>query len=253
MAEPRCRLLPLASAGGPWNLAADDALLDSAAGGVGTLRFYGWSRPTLSLGYFQEVGPARADPLLAPLPWLRRPSGGSALVHHHELTYALAVPAVQARAGSPARPERMHEVLAAALAQFGVSVRPRGPGEGRKLGEVLCFLHHTPGDLLLGEAKVVGSAQRKRRGAVLQHGGILLAGSPHTPTLPGIAELTGKTLEPAELAEAVAGAWVRATGWALEPGYWTEAERQRTEEYLAVRYTSPAWNERRLGRMKEEG
>ncbi len=79
MAGPRCRLLPLECAGGPWNMADDDALLDSADGGVATLRFYGWSRPTLSLGYFQEAGPARADPLLAPLPWVRRPSGGGAL------------------------------------------------------------------------------------------------------------------------------------------------------------------------------
>src|SRR4051812_37437670 len=83
------RLLPYRVAAGPENMADDDALLESAAAGVASLRFYGWCEPTLSLGYFQPAGPARAFPRLADLAWLRRPSGGSALVHHHELTYAV--------------------------------------------------------------------------------------------------------------------------------------------------------------------
>src|SRR5262249_51509935 len=87
-----CRLLPFQTASGAWNMAADDALLESAAGGIASLRFYTFETPTLSLGYFQNAAHARSLPQLAGLPWVRRPSGGAALVHHHELTYALALP-----------------------------------------------------------------------------------------------------------------------------------------------------------------
>ena len=73
-------------------MASDDTLLESAAAGVASLRFYGWREPTLSLGYFQPSAPARAYPGLGGLAWVRRPTGGAALVHHHELTYALALP-----------------------------------------------------------------------------------------------------------------------------------------------------------------
>src|SRR6266567_4064320 len=88
---PTIRLLPFADADGPTNMAADEALLESASErGVASLRFYTWSEPTLSLGYFQ---PSARPLAVRSLPWLRRSSGGAAIVHHHELTYALALPA----------------------------------------------------------------------------------------------------------------------------------------------------------------
>jgi len=71
MSTPVCRLLPHVAADGPHNMAADEVLLESAAAGVASLRFYDWSEPTVSLGYFQPRG-AR----LAGLPYVRRPSGG---------------------------------------------------------------------------------------------------------------------------------------------------------------------------------
>ena len=157
------RLLPFQIADGPSNMAADEALLTSAAAGAASLRFYGWSSPTLSLGYFQPSVPAPSYPLLAGLPWLRRPTGGAALVHHHELTYALALPPGRAWQSSGAGwPTRMHELFRTVLAGFGIATRLCD--EERKLGEVLCFLHHTQGDLLLGSHKIAGSAQRKHRG-----------------------------------------------------------------------------------------
>src|SRR4051812_24733304 len=91
------RLLPWRVADGAAHMAADEALLVSAAGGAASLRFYGWAAPTLSLGYFQPHAPARARAELAALDWVRRPTGGLALVHHHEITYALALPPEAAR------------------------------------------------------------------------------------------------------------------------------------------------------------
>jgi lipoate-protein ligase A len=240
-----CRLLPLTEADGPWNMAADQTLLESAATArTAALRFYTWPRATLSLGYFQPAAARRADARLEALPWVRRPSGGEALVHDREVTYALALPP-----GSPWQRRgdswlwRMHGVIAEALADLGVMSRPCA--EERRLGEVLCFLHQTPADLLVAGAKVVGSAQRKQRGALMQHGGILLAAGPAAPQLPGIAELTGRHLTPPEVAAAVAERFGRATGAAVGAGDWSAAEQERIAELVATRYTQPAWNDKR--------
>jgi lipoate-protein ligase A len=240
------RLLPFAVADGAHNMAADEALLESAAAGVASLRTYAWSEPTVSLGYFQPAALRLADPLLAGLPFVRRPSGGATLVHHHEITYALALPAGppwQARGQSWLC--RMHAVITEALASLGADVRALVCGEERKLGEVLCFLHQTPGDLLLAGRKVVGSAQRRQRGALLQHGSVLLAQSPHTPALPGLRELTGVEPGPGRVAAAVLDAFRRNTGWRMEPGEWTPEERRRIEELAVGKYTQDTWNHKR--------
>lgn len=243
MSSPLCRLLPYHKADGPWQMAADEVLLETAAAGQASLRFYGWTEATLSLGYFQSAAACRAYPGLADLSLVRRATGGSALVHHYEITYALALPPGlpwQKRGDSWAR--TMHAIITDALATLDVSVRACGPGEERKLGEVLCFLHQTSEDLLLDGHKVVGSAQRKQRGALLQHGGILLAQSPHTPELPGIHELAGKTLLPADVSAAIRKSLSRTHAWNLEPGDWTSAEKQRLDHLILDRYTTSSWN-----------
>jgi lipoate-protein ligase A len=230
-------------ADGAWNMAADEVLLEAAAAKTASLRFYGWSQPTLSLGYFQAEAVRRAYPRLEQLAWVRRPSGGAALVHHLELTYALALPT-----GAPWQKHgeswlrRMHTIITDALADLGVGARPCGADEERELGAVLCFLHHTPGDLLIDQAKVVGSAQRKQRGAILQHGGILFAASPYTPVLAGIRELAGRSISTEALSAAVAERFVRHTGWLLQRTEWSLAEGRRIDELVAGKYTQPAWN-----------
>src|SRR5262245_52455292 len=88
-----CRLLPYAVDSGAGHMAADEVLLETGVGATASLRYYAWIEPTLSLGYFQAHRTARNTPPLQALPFVRRPTGGDALVHHHELTYALAVPA----------------------------------------------------------------------------------------------------------------------------------------------------------------
>src|SRR5262245_53079983 len=170
-----CRLLPYELANGPANMAADEVLLRSAANGQASLRFYRWREATLSLGYFQPAARRLEDPLLRDLPFVRRPSAGDALVHHHALTYCLAVPAQQGRKTDLWL--AMHEVIAAALAEFGIDARPPVLSGGDLFSGFLCFEHFTSRDLLVNGAKVVGSAQRRQRDAVMQHGGILLAQS----------------------------------------------------------------------------
>jgi lipoate-protein ligase A len=238
------RLLPFAEAGGPQNMAADEALLQTAAAGVASLRFYGWAEATVSLGYFQRERLRREDPRLAYLPHVRRPSGGAMLVHHHEVTYALGLPAALAGPVSPSWLRRMHQSVAAALWELGVEVSAHARDSEPVATGPLCFRHLTAGDLLVGAAKVVGSAQRRHRGALLQHGAILLSRSPHTPSLPGIRELTGRSLAVPEVCEAVLRSFQSQTGWRIVPSRWTEAE-QRLAQLLQTKYSQASWNARR--------
>lgn len=227
-------------------MAADEALLEAATTGIASLRLYGWSRPTLSLGYFQTGAACLASPRLGELAWVRRASGGAALVHHLEVTYVLALPAGppwQKRGESWLR--RMHDILRDALAALGVAAHACGDDEGKKLGEVLCFLHHTPGDLLIENTKIAGSAQRKQRGALMQHGSILLAGSPFTPILPGIRELTGSVVSSQSLCAAAIEHFTRHTGWELVPSGWEPELHRRIDEIAAGKYMQPAWNRKR--------
>ena len=241
-----CRLLPYAVADGALNMAADEALLHTALDGTASLRFYGWSSATLSLGYFQPASLRHADPLLATLSFVRRPSGGDALVHDQELTYALALPV-----GTPWQTRgvswlgRMHAIIAAALRKLGVETQLLEAGSERPLDGPLCFRHLTPSDVLMKDAKIAGSAQRKRRGALLQHGAILLARSAHTPSLPGIRELTSQDVHIEKLIQAVCAEFTRQTGWLLAPANWIRRELDDTEELAASKYRQKHWNEKR--------
>src|SRR5262249_14755062 len=98
---------------------------------------------------------------------------------------------------------------------------------------------------LVAGHKVAGSAQRKRHGALLQHGGVLLAQSPHTPQLPGITELSGRAVTAAEWMDAATGAFARATGWELSPDAGPAEERCLASRLHQDRYCLAAWNERR--------
>jgi lipoate-protein ligase A len=79
----------------------------------------------------------------------------------------------------------------------------------------------------------------------MQHGGILLAASPLTPALPGIAERTGRQLSADAVTRAVSGELGRATGWEVVPGSWTTDERARIEQLRAEKYATPRWNQKR--------
>ncbi len=239
------RLLPFESLQGASNMAADEVMLHAADAGLASLRFYTWAEPTLSLGYFQAAAARLADPLLADIAWVRRSSGGGAILHHRELTYCLALPA-----GLPWQTKeswlcRMHHLIAATLQMFGVSVRSVICGEEQKLDPFLCFLHQTPGDLLLDNCKVAGSAQRRLRGAIMQHGSILLEQSPYTLRLRGIGELSGKRIDACDLAQQIVDAFAKETGWELTTDDFSANERLQIETLARDKYLSASWNEKR--------
>src|SRR5260221_640498 len=89
--------------------------------------------------------------------------------------------------------------------------------------------HMAADDLMLGATKILGSAQRRQRGASLQHGGLLLAQSTATPSLPGIEEITGVRLELRRVADAVVNAFRVEAGWPLQELEWSATELARID------------------------
>jgi lipoate-protein ligase A len=136
----------------------------------------------------------------------------------------------------------MHTIIASALAELNVFTTMYVPAGEESFAGTLCFRHFTAGDLLIGSAKIVGSAQRKQRGALLQHGAILLARSRHAAVLPGIKELSGRALLPAAVRAAIARQFTQQTGWKLVSGNLTPAESQRVEHLVIDKYTQDRWN-----------
>lgn len=244
---PTLRLLPFAALDGPTNMAADEAMLEAASDrGRASLRFYTWTEPTLSLGYFQPHDDRGHVPNLDRIAWVRRSTGGAGIVHHRELTYSFAVPASPEWKSEEAWICRLHRLVRAVLGGRELESKLVACGAEQKLGEVLCFLHHTAGDLVMGDHKVAGSAQRKLRRALLQHGSLLLRASEFAPQLPGIHDLAGRDLfTPERLAELLAARFAADTGATLEPGDWTADERARVPQIRAEKYADPEWNTRR--------
>ena len=249
----RCFLHPPGSSA--WNMAVDEALMEAAASnGVAALRFYEWAEPTLSLGYFQAAADRQQHPPSLACPLVRRSSGGGAILHDREVTYSLAIPAGHLWAGDPERLyTATHEALAAALKSLDVTASPRGLAE--QAGDAmanrensppfLCFQRRAVGDLLVGETKIAGSAQRRRRGVVLQHGSVLLAASRFAPELPGIKQLTSRPIEAdllvrlfrTALADRLDMKWDDSADWT--------PIAQRAEILTREKFASGAWTFRR--------
>jgi lipoyl(octanoyl) transferase len=244
-----CHVYPYEIADGPGNMALDEALLDVVAGAGGpgaVLRTYGWSEPTLSLGYFQRLAQIRADSRWRSVAMVRRPTGGGAIWHHHEVTYALAVPFAHPLAQPSSRLYRaVHAALVGGLVDFGVRADRRGevfsPADCERSRPLLCFSDRSADDILFQGTKVVGSAQRRREGAVLQHGSFLLVRSCQTPELAGLCDVADLGADPREWSDRLAG-WIgKAVGQHCVPVRVPEEIRVLARDREISRYRDPAW------------
>lgn len=243
-----CHLLPFGSDDGPTNMALDEALLDAVADdpSAAVLRTYGWSVPTLSLGYFQRIAEAEADPRWRGVARVRRPTGGGALWHDRELTYALVIPGSHPLARRPADLYRaVHGAIAGAIRAAGAPADRRGEA-GERIADdrpFLCFTGRDPEDIVTRDFKVVGSAQRRRRGAVLQHGSLLLRHSETTPELPGLGDLAGTPTAILDWSERLRRAIPAAL--ALEGRERPiSPEEQRSLDFRRRTYLDPDWTSR---------
>jgi lipoate-protein ligase A len=233
---------------GPTNMARDEHVLYSERLRPAAVRVYGWSPATISLGYFQRYDElAQLPPELRELAVVRRPTGGGAILHDREVTYCLVIDdSVAAARRPPADLYRLvHECWREAIAAEGTQTElapdslpfpaPRG-------GPFFCFEKPGRTDLIVGGAKLLGSAQRRIPGRVLQHGSLLLGRR--------FAAHPGADLgqPPAETVESWIGAFLTRLASALSVELhsttWSAAELADVEQRRA-RYNSEAWTRRR--------
>ena len=243
------RVLPHLVADGPRQMALDEAILEAVSDDpkAAVVRTYEWSRPTLSLGYFQSYHEPAEDPLWRDVPIVRRPTGGGAIWHHHDVTYSLCVPRGHELAR---RADRLYAAVhSAIIGQFGNPDLPaglRGHGNAPPIQRpFLCFADHDPHDVVIAGVKVVGSAQRRRAGAVLLHGSILLARSEHFPDLIGLSDLGWDRVDATDWAAQLRRAILEALdAEPMESDFDLDVNR-RAAVLERERYRGDAWLKRR--------
>ncbi|MFI5246055.1 MAG: biotin/lipoate A/B protein ligase family protein [Gemmatimonadales bacterium] len=190
----RWRFLDSGNLDGAEQMSLDVGLMDRArVTGESLLRVYGWSRPTLSFGRHESVR-GRFDPDVLHrehVGTVRRPTGGRVLLHDHEVTYSVTAPApANERLRDSYR--RINAILVAALSRLGVGVSEAVASQPRRPGGAACFAEPSAGELVVDGRKLVGSAQVREHGALLQHGSILI-----DDDQPRIATLAVQPLTPA--------------------------------------------------------
>jgi len=227
---------------GVTNMAIDGCLLEEVqAGGGGALRFYRWEPATLSLGYFQRFD----DPAV-----VRRCTGGGAILHADELTYSLSLPMDHPLTGE--RPEDlyawMHARIAEAVAALGGRTAPKGGGDESDLrhGPFLCFERHAGFDLMAGDGgtmKLVGSAQRRTKRGLLQHGSVVLARTHPIQPSGSVSEVVGRPVGFDEMADAIARA-VAAAGVTLGAPRTSQTDADMLDRQRTI-HAGDEWRRRR--------
>jgi len=228
---------------GPLNMALDEVLWREAAVGKSFFRLYKWlDRPVLSLGYFQSSYQLRCDPRLSRLPYVRRLTGGGAIVHDRELTYSLATPAWLAPPTGELY-ERFHRAVVGELVRQGI---PANLGDCRLSSERkanLCFHRTDRYAIRVYGAKVLGSAQRRGARAVMMHGSLLLASSPAAPQLAGLNDILGRDCCEDDCKQALVRAAASALRMELEATGLAEDLRYRSNQLADSKYRTAGWND----------
>lgn len=253
----RVALTPAAS--GVQNMALDEALLARARHtGEGVLRVYAWSRPTLSIGRHQAahdaVDPARARELGVDV--VRRLTGGRALLHHREVTYSVTVPLERTESVREWY-RAINALLLHGLRTLGIeAVTAAGSGRLPPPAAAPCFELPAEGEIVVGGRKLVGSALVRDRGALLQHGSILidddqplvtrLARVPAAAPRPAatLRALLGRAPGVDEVAQALIDAW-RSFADPSASVLPFDADLERAVAKAAERYAHDDWTWRR--------
>jgi len=234
---------------GSWNMAVDESLLELALeSDQCTVRIYSWETATVSLGYFQSAADFQSSKRFQGLPVVRRLSGGGAILHDTEVTYSLALASTHPLSADPTRLyEIVHSAIIRLLASMGVQAAMRGTDESRSDEPFLCFIRGDRHDILEGDHKIVGSAQRRRRGAVLQHGSLIIEASPHASEIPGICDLADarETLQlPPDFAASLGQVIAQSLGTVTRLEKWTDEQVRRVrlleERYREIEWSRPA-------------
>ncbi|MEW8978689.1 MAG: lipoate--protein ligase family protein [Symbiobacterium sp.] len=270
--ETHWRLLDTGHRPGPENMAIDEAI--ARAHGRGevppTLRFYGWSPPAVSIGYFQsmtkevDLEAVRAGGY----GYVRRPTGGRLIFHHMEITYSVVIREDLLPGGVIETYREISQGLLAGLRELGVAAELAGGEQDPRRADpggfhTACFDSSSAYELQVGGRKVAGSAQTRRDGVILQHGSILLdvdvellfrlmrlpEGAPAERLMERFRSKSttlraalGRQVGYAEVRDALTVGFARALGLTLTPGSLTPAEEKDAQELVETKYGCDNWN-----------
>jgi lipoate-protein ligase A len=261
------RLLITSPAHGDWNMAVDEAILEAISRGASlpTLRLFAWEPPCLSLGHAQSIEDVDLQ-RLRERGWelVRRPTGGRAVLHTDELTYSVVAPAGEPRVDGNLLEsyQRLSKAIVEALRLLvlPVQVQQKAAVPSGKNMNPVCFEVPSAFEIMVDGKKLVGSAQARKYGGILQHGSLPLHGD-----LTRILEVlafpdentrmcaAGRLLERATTVEAALGhtvtwdeaarAFIQAFETVFEldfqPGELSAAEKIRAEELASLKYSHP--------------
>ena len=255
---------------GPMNMALDEAILEAVRNDQvpPTLRFYSWNPPCLSLGYAQPVDDADRS-AIKELGWdlVRRPTGGKAILHTDEITYSISASADHPvfEGGVLSSYKRISLALIAGLERLGMEpelnvARPLEPSSENPV----CFQNPGAFEIAVAGKKLVGSAQLRRSGAVLQHGSLPIQGelgriclalrypdehdrkqameqvSHHATT---IKQVMGESPAWSEMAEHLTAGFEQTLQLNLSRLDPSQQEISRSHEILEKRYSHPDWTQ----------
>jgi lipoate-protein ligase A len=264
-----------------YNMAMDEAIVMAHSEGLvpPTLRFYGWNPPTLSIGFFQKAAEVDLTAVeAAGIGFVRRPTGGRAVLHDRELTYSVIV--AESYPGLPSGVTEAYRVLSEGLRlgfrQLGLDARmvqgvePGGKRSADAAASAACFDAPSWYELVVAGRKVAGSAQLRQKGVVLQHGSILLEldvkqlfdllkfpnaavrqrleKSFYTKAVAINPLRLESGLNPVAFAEAEDAfqmGFAEGMGIELEPSEPTDFEKQLADQLMQDKYASSAWNMRK--------
>jgi lipoate-protein ligase A len=253
------------------NMALDEAILEAVQKGQAppTLRFYSWNPACLSLGYAQSVKDAD-QAAIAQTGWdlVRRPTGGKAILHTDEITYSISAPATNPLFVGGVLPsyKRISLALIVGLENMGLKPElnvadPPVPDNGNPV----CFQNPGAFEITVEGKKLVGSAQLRRSGGVLQHGSLPLQGdlsqiclalkyADEYQRLQAIEEVgmhavtvehvLGKSLSWNEAADHLTAGFEESLDLSFSQLDPSEQEISRSNEILAERYSLADWTQR---------
>jgi lipoate-protein ligase A len=270
----RWRLLRHAPASGARNMAVDEAILEGIQSGDSppTLRFYDWQPATLSLGIAQPLSDVDLDALHA-RGWdmVRRPTGGRAILHTDELTYSVIGSVDEPRlvGGVIESYRRLSMGLLGALEFLALPVKQQASnganGHAPLDPNPVCFEVPSDYEITMDGKKLVGSAQARRKGGVLQHGSLPLFGDiaritevlryPDEAARQSSAERVrsraatveeglGRAVSFAEAADAFLHGFSTVLNLDFEEGQLSEQEEEAALRWEQERYAALRWTER---------
>jgi len=255
------------------NMAFDEAILQGYQrhSSPPTLRIYGWKEPGLSLGYSQDpseeldVGLCRRRSM----PFVRRITGGGIILHGNELTYSLVCS--KADLNIPARILSSYKIVSSFLIAFynalGIKAKfacDTARDEALSLPSTLCFAAKEKYDIVSDGRKIGGSAQKRTRGVIFQHGSVpfnfdkgrassfLRVKSPGSGEYDAacLEEILGRDVSAADVSRIMIKAFMESFDVKIKACGLSGAEEECFTKLKAVKYESPDWNFNRIDRAR---